>query len=270
MVIKDRSPKSPRNTLRAAVEAVGKLFIEARRAPLSREAAAKALGYSGITGVSSTILGSLSGYGLTQKKGAHLMVSDLALAILHPRSPEQLTESLQRAALAHPIFASLAETHLECAQNVIVSELIHRGFFQESAVKTAKVFLDNVQFAGLTSQPYSGSLEFTEDDEGNDETSAPESTKPESPLKESIQPRIVTLQTATHPNVLATYKIPLGSNEAELVFTGNVLEPDDFDALIDYVEIFKKQFERKRATEAEEKKKASPESGEPQKNPSGP
>ena len=47
-------------------------------------------------------------------------------------------------------------------------------------------------------------------------------------------------------NVLATFKIPLGLNEAELTFTGERLEPEDFDALADYVSIFKKQYERKR------------------------
>jgi hypothetical protein len=49
--------------------------------------------------------------------------------------------------------------------------------------------------------------------------------------------------------VLATYSIPLGSNEVTITFTGKELSVYDFDALADYVTIFRKQFERKSAAE---------------------
>ena len=45
--------------------------------------------------------------------------------------------------------------------------------------------------------------------------------------------------------MLATFKIPIGLAEAEIVFTGEALVPDDFDALAEYVGLFKKQYERK-------------------------
>lgn len=44
--------------------------------------------------------------------------------------------------------------------------------------------------------------------------------------------------------MLAQYTIPLGSNQATLVFTGEQLTPDDFDALVDFVQFSKRQFER--------------------------
>lgn len=46
------------------------------------------------------------------------------------------------------------------------------------------------------------------------------------------------------PTVLARYTIPLGQNEATLVLTGSSLSADDFEALKEYVDLFKKQFER--------------------------
>ena len=49
---------------------------------------------------------------------------------------------------------------------------------------------------------------------------------------------------STLNNVLAQYSIPLGANSAQLTFTGRELVPDDFDALLEYVTLFKKQFER--------------------------
>ncbi len=52
----------------------------------------------------------------------------------------------------------------------------------------------------------------------------------------------------TSQKVLAKYSIPLGANEAILVFSGEQLAPEDFDALIEYVQLFKKQYERKLAS----------------------
>jgi hypothetical protein len=47
-------------------------------------------------------------------------------------------------------------------------------------------------------------------------------------------------------HVLARYLIPLGANEATLTITGECpLSGDDFDALCEYVVMFKKQHGRK-------------------------
>ena len=50
-------------------------------------------------------------------------------------------------------------------------------------------------------------------------------------------------------NVLAQYSIPIGASEATITFTGEKLSEEDFDALADYIAIFKKQFERKQKSE---------------------
>ena len=50
--------------------------------------------------------------------------------------------------------------------------------------------------------------------------------------------------------MLAQYSIPIGANEATITFTGAELTAGDFDALADYVVIFKKQFERKQKSES--------------------
>jgi hypothetical protein len=252
---KDRSPKSPRNSLRTAIVAVEKLFKAAKRAPVGRDNAAKAMGYSGLTGVSLTVLASLAGYGLIQRKGQEIVVSELAISILHAMSDGQRLTSLQKAALEPPLFASLAEDYLEVSASVLASKLVQMGFAPDSAKKTASVFLENAEYAELTGASVSGtSANESEDEDGNEDEVTPynpflsprdqpasrevvlSSLRPQAMLPSQPQPR---------SNVLATYKIPLGANEAELVFTGEKLEPEDFDALIDYVEIFKKQFTRK-------------------------
>jgi hypothetical protein len=50
--------------------------------------------------------------------------------------------------------------------------------------------------------------------------------------------------------VLARYSVPLGENEATIIFTGTKLTPEDFDGLAEYVKIFKTQFLRKKELEA--------------------
>lgn len=60
--------------------------------------------------------------------------------------------------------------------------------------------------------------------------------------------------SGTTKQVLAKYSIPLGENEAEIIFTGAELHPEDFDALADYVALFKKQHLRKMQADEIKKK----------------
>jgi hypothetical protein len=50
--------------------------------------------------------------------------------------------------------------------------------------------------------------------------------------------------TSVGPKKLAEYSIPLGANQATLIFCGEKLSADDFDALVDFVEFSKRQFVR--------------------------
>ena len=72
----------------------------------------------------------------------------------------------------------------------------------------------------------------------------------------SSQPAAPSLPSA---DVLARYSIPLGENEATLVITGKSLSPEDFTALIEYVELFKKQFERRQPKDTQSGKPKEPE-----------
>ena len=71
--------------------------------------------------------------------------------------------------------------------------------------------------------------------------------------KEDLQPpagdKVTTITKQTGKKVLAQYSIPIGASEATMTFTGEKLSVEDFDALADYVAIFKKQFERKQTAE---------------------
>jgi len=259
----DRSPRGvPRITLKAAVDAVGKLFQGARRAVVSREAAVKVLGYKSLSGPAGGALAALSGYGLISKKGASgIAVSDLAISILHPVSAEQGAKDLVRAALYPQIFADLAASHLECALEVIASTLVQNGFSPDAGNHAATIFKKNAIFANLSShlveegQGESAAVgaDGTENDAGRIESDARSLGKDASSHNHKVSPSgsLEELEAAAG-RILAVYKVPLGSNEAQITFTGERLEPDDFDALIEYVAIFKKQFVRQQRTQLPE------------------
>lgn len=243
----DRSPKAPRNSLKDAVTAIEKLFAKARRAPVTRESAANAVGYSGLTGSSLTLLASLIGYGLLDRKGQQVLVSERAIGILHPKSEAAKLKALKDAALANPVFQSLAETHIGCDQDVIENELIHQGFSPEAAKKTASVFISNSEFASLDGSKYSHSQvndDFEDIDElgGSDDPPTPFIPAPQ---RESQPPH--TLQ-ATQPTgkMIAEISVPLAGNQLTLALVGNdpVLDEDiqDIDSLIDYL---KRQLRKK-------------------------
>ena len=78
-----RSPSYPSTPLEEAIDLARKLHQVERKNPIDREVAAKALGYSGITGRSATILSNLIQYGLLEKTGKNeVRVADRAVEIM--------------------------------------------------------------------------------------------------------------------------------------------------------------------------------------------
>jgi len=233
----ERSPRSPSHSLAESLDNIEKVYRECGRSEVPAEVAAAAMGYSSLSGASRTALASLSYYNLLHRQGVMQKVSDVALRILRPLSESSKLEALSIAVKSPQIFADLWDNQQNCSENVLSSILVHRGYTEEGARKTARVFKENVEFmsAFASLSPVDAP---EEQPQPVPEVSAKSDRKEPEPVSAAIQrePRAA---------VLATYKIPLGANEAELVFTGEVLEPEDFDALIDYVEIFKRQFLRK-------------------------
>lgn len=243
-ISKDRSPRSPNSTLEDAIGLVRKLYDQIRSASVTQEVAVKPLGYGGPNGAALTTLATLIQYGLLARTGKTLAVTQLALQILHPTSPTQQANAIREAALKPKVMHELFEKFLECAPAVIEGHLIQNGFTPERAKRVAAIHVANKSFAKLlegASVPHEP--ERTQSDQ-------PEQLRTEGQLAHPAQPTApanpTSLQREMPENhkMLAQYTIPLGSNQATLVFTGHQLTPDDFDALIDFVGFSKRQFER--------------------------
>lgn len=223
---KERSPRFPAESLRESLTRTEALYTAAGRSPVTSEIAAKAIGYGGLSGASKTALAAISYYGLIQREGDKHRISELGLRLIRPLSDGDKLEAASIAALKPPIFAEIEENHSDCTESVLASVLLHQGFTDDGARRAAKVYKENVAFIESLAQAVP--------------RHEPAPTPPPEFLPPSAPPAL-----PAGGKVLEQYQIPLGANHAQLIFTGDELVPDDFDALKEYVELFKKQFVRK-------------------------
>ena len=229
-----------------ALELAKKLYDKVGKAKIKREVAAGALGYSGITGASLTMLGALNQYGLTeQDQSGAVGVSSLAIKILHPVSEKDANEAKACAALTPRVFNGLyTDGFHHCDEAVVANTLIQSGFTPDNAKRVAAVYLSNISF---TNQAASGINKPS--DAKKDEKKPLEGMEIPPAIKEFLDGG-KSDEKPLGKKMLAQYLVPLGANEATITFTGEKLSADDFTALGDYVNLFKAQFERKQRTES--------------------
>lgn len=165
-----RSPNFPALTLEEAMKVAGDLYSKVRKVTLDREAAAKELGYTGLTGRSLKVLGALNQYGLidnVSKGKCH--VTDLAETALHGFPEEEKAGAIRRAARSPALFRAIFDEYGEDIQSehAIRALLLKRGFTDKGVESALQSFLATQRFAALNgaSESY-----------GNDEPEAPESS----------------------------------------------------------------------------------------------
>jgi hypothetical protein len=243
---RDRSPNFPKITLEAAIELVRKLYKEVGKAKVKREIAINALGYSGVSGASLTTLGALNQYGfIDQDRGAGVSVSPLAISLLHPLNEAQEMDAKRISALMPKVFNVLyTEGFHHASESTIANNLIQNGFTQDGAKRAAMVYLSNISFTNLNDESIRGPSDAKKEEIRPSLESGKFKMHPVS--KEILeQERSGENETKTSQKVLATYSVPLGSNEATITFKGENLSPEDFEALGEFVAFAKKQFERR-------------------------
>jgi hypothetical protein len=234
---KGRSPNSPKFDLGQAIELVRALHNKIGRSAVKAEIAAGALGYKGMNGAALGTLGAISQYGLIGRSSGNVQVTDLALRILHPLDEAKKNAALKEAALNPKVFGEIYENWNDMTEDVLANHLIHKRFIPEAAKRAASVYKLNYDIAKLGAPSNDGAQNATpqapskptEVDNSRAAQTPPASSKPQEPAR----------------NMLATFKIPVGSAEAEIIFTGEKLEAADFDAVSEYMELFKKQYGRK-------------------------
>jgi hypothetical protein len=93
------------------------------------------MGFNTLNGASATAISALHKYGLIEGGGDNIKVSDRALRILHPHSPEEKAEAIQEAASEPQLFNDLAERFPDGLNNeALVRNYLIRAGFAPSAV----------------------------------------------------------------------------------------------------------------------------------------
>jgi hypothetical protein len=125
-----RSPNYPALGLPDAIEKVAGVYRSLHTHPAPREVVAKAMGYTGLNGASATAVSALHKYGLLEKQGEEIKVSERALRILHPHSLEEKIAAMSEAATSPDLFAELAERFPGKAPNddLLRNYLVRKGF----------------------------------------------------------------------------------------------------------------------------------------------
>jgi hypothetical protein len=218
-----RSPSYPVWSLAEAVTAVGKIEAVYRVSKVDREAAAKLIGYSGLSGPANKALASLAQYGLVERAGkGEMRVTPRARAILHPDSTEEKRDELRAAALEPQLFRELQERWpgITPPEEGVVLYLNRKGFNQSAIRPAAKAYLNTL----LYMEEFGGSESHGVESPPSAESSATQPTEPK-------------MQAQTAATTPATVAPPLGDvNAINMNIRGDKVHLEgllDYDGLLD-------------------------------------
>lgn len=140
-----RSPSYPNLPLREAVAAVAKIEGVYRASPVDREAGAKLIGFSSLSGPANQALAALASYGLVERAGkGEMRVTERARSILHPDSAGEKIHALSAAASEPQLYRELCERFSDIAvppEEGVVNYLNRQGFNPTAVKPAAKAFL---------------------------------------------------------------------------------------------------------------------------------
>jgi len=151
-----RSPNYPAFGLPEAIQKVTDLYKEMHTHSGPREVIVKGMGYNSINGASATAVSALQKYGLLEKSGEGLRVSERALRILHPHNEEERRAAIREAAFDPPLFAELAEKFPGRMPNeeLLRNYLIRSGFAPAAVSHVILAYRETSSFAEEHGGPY--------------------------------------------------------------------------------------------------------------------
>lgn len=147
-----RSPNFPGLPLEAAINAAKVIWDKNRRAPISREAAAKDLGYSGLTGRSMQVLGALNQYDLVENAAkGQTRVTQVAEEIFVGYPEEVKRSAVSTAARSPGLFKAIYDRFEGIApgDNAVRSFLFQKGFTNDGVEKALKSFIETNRYAEI-------------------------------------------------------------------------------------------------------------------------
>jgi len=136
------SPNYPALSLPDAIERVAALYRAQHTHGAPREVIARGMGYNSPNGASASAISALHKYGLLDRTGDEIKVSERALRILHPHSAEERAAAVHEAANEPPLFAELNERFAGRmpSDDLLRNYLIRNGFALEAVTSVITAY----------------------------------------------------------------------------------------------------------------------------------
>ena len=151
-----RSPNYPTLGLSEAISTLKTFYDEAKRTTVDSVSAARALGYSSLSGLARSKLSVLKKYGFLEEiEEGKFRVSDLGLRIVVPASDADKLAALRAAALTPALFREIHASHKDASSAILVSFLVREKAFTEDGAKAFDAaYRDTVKVAKLDDSAY--------------------------------------------------------------------------------------------------------------------
>lgn len=236
---KMRSPNYPALGLSESLQRVKSLWMKEKRTAVPADVAAKAIGYSSLSGPSRTAIAAMKKFGLVDSDDRTVRVSDLALRILHPENEDAALKAMQEAALNPELFAQLYQTHVHASDDAIRSYLITKLDFSEGGARQViKAFRDTLSTVKLDKPEYitqrNRSVIESYQDTDNMAVDVDQRVSMASDIKDLGS-------LSSHHQTSQTFSWPLSPDvSAEVRITGSELRPEYFEALRQYLGLAEK------------------------------
>jgi hypothetical protein len=162
-----RSPNYPALSLPDAIEKVTALYHAHHTHSAPRGVAVKGMGYNSLNGASATAISALHKYGLLDRVGDEVKVSERALRILHPHSAEERAAAIQDAAREPPLFAELNERFpgKMPSDDLLRNYLIRNGFAPGAVTAVITAYRETSEMADREGRAHDSSREQTWEDD---------------------------------------------------------------------------------------------------------
>jgi hypothetical protein len=231
-----RSPNYPALDLRESYQRTRQLWNKERRTAVPPDVAAKAIGYSGISGPSRSAIAAMKKYGLVDSDGSLVKVSDLAVRLIMSTSDEESLPILRELALKPELFNQLYTQYGQASDDAIRSYLVAKLNFSDSgAAQAIKAYRETYSLARLDDPEYNPPR--------NSEGYAMETAQNNAVNSRSAATGVSGAGSLSSYASLATsqtFSWPLAPDvKAEVKITGGELKPEYFDALQQYLNLAK-------------------------------
>lgn len=147
----NRSAAYPGVTLEKAIEATKQLRDNLGSGPYSRDSAAIALGYNGVSGASVTKVSACVHFGLLTRTGNAYSQASLSDQLFRPTSEEERLAAIRTAALKPTLYAKLvADFDGRALPNMLDNLLVRNyGITERVAKDVSSIFIKSLQYAGV-------------------------------------------------------------------------------------------------------------------------